>query len=85
MEQSTNRTVKFLWSTKNPHWMMEANTQYLEKVNVWAGIIDSQIIGPYFFDGTLTGARYLDFLQNFLVPELRMLLKHEKVDVMIAT
>ncbi|KAJ8961843.1 hypothetical protein NQ318_021460 [Aromia moschata] len=54
------------WSTENPHWMMEANTQYPEKVNVWAGIINSQIIGPYFFDGTLTGARYLDFLQNFL-------------------
>ncbi|KAJ8945749.1 hypothetical protein NQ318_012071, partial [Aromia moschata] len=59
------------WSTENPHWMMEANTQYPEKVNVWAGIINSQIIGPYFFDCTLTGARYLDFLQNFLVPELR--------------
>ncbi|KAJ8935781.1 hypothetical protein NQ318_018408, partial [Aromia moschata] len=58
---------------RNPHWMMEANTQYPEKVNVWVGIINSQIIGPYFFDGTLTGARYLDFLQNFLVPELRML------------
>ncbi|KAJ8961167.1 hypothetical protein NQ318_008848 [Aromia moschata] len=45
---------------------MEANTQYTEKVNVWAGIINSQIMGPYFFDGTLTGARYLDFLQYFL-------------------
>lgn len=61
------------WSTENPHWMMEANTQYPQKVNVWAGIINSQIIGPYFFDSTLTGARYLDFLQNFLVPELRIL------------
>ncbi|KAJ8940614.1 hypothetical protein NQ318_004538 [Aromia moschata] len=46
---------------------MEANTQYPVKVNVWAGIINSQIIEPYFFDGTLTGARYLDFLQIFLV------------------
>ncbi|KAJ8935370.1 hypothetical protein NQ318_006186 [Aromia moschata] len=61
------------WNTENSLWMMEANTQYPEKVNVWAGIINSQIIGPYFFDGTLTGARYLDFLQKFLVPELRML------------
>ncbi|KAJ8958896.1 hypothetical protein NQ318_019664 [Aromia moschata] len=56
------------WSTEYPHWMVEANTQYPEKVNVLAGIINSQIIGPYFFDGTLTGAHYLDFLQNFLVP-----------------
>ncbi|KAJ8955691.1 hypothetical protein NQ318_008562, partial [Aromia moschata] len=61
------------WSTENPHWTMEANTQYPEKVNVWAGILNSQITGPYFFDGTLTGARYLDLLQHFLVPELRIL------------
>ncbi|MBZ5796646.1 hypothetical protein K8353_42015, partial [Burkholderia contaminans] len=66
------------------HWMMEANTQCPEKVNVWTGIINSQIIGPYFVDGTLTGARYLDFLQNFLVPELRMLFpddeNHNEID-----
>ncbi|KAJ8959354.1 hypothetical protein NQ318_022040, partial [Aromia moschata] len=56
------------------------NTQYREKVNVWAGIINSQIIGLYFFDGTLTGARYLDFLQNFLVPELIMLFPDDSGD-----
>ncbi|KAJ8944257.1 hypothetical protein NQ318_013669 [Aromia moschata] len=49
----------------------QSGTQYPEKVNVWAGIINSQIIGSYFFDGTLTGARYLDFLQNFLNFEKR--------------
>ncbi|KAJ8936053.1 hypothetical protein NQ318_004954 [Aromia moschata] len=53
------------WSTENPHWMMEAKTQYLEKVNVWAGIINSRIIGSYFFDSTLTGA-LLGFLAKFL-------------------
>ncbi|KAJ8935258.1 hypothetical protein NQ318_007068 [Aromia moschata] len=64
------------WSTENTHWMMEANTQYPEKVNVWAGIVNSQIIRLYFFDGTLTGSRYLDFLQNFLVLELRMIMNY---------
>ncbi|KAJ8961135.1 hypothetical protein NQ318_008815 [Aromia moschata] len=62
MEQSTSRTVD-----------TRVQKIHIEKVNVWAGIINSQIIGPYFFDETLTGARYLDFLQNFLVPELRIL------------
>ena len=46
---------------------MEANTQYPEKVNVWAEI------EPYFFDSALTGVRYLDFFQNFLSSELRIL------------
>ncbi|KAJ8932570.1 hypothetical protein NQ318_007619 [Aromia moschata] len=70
---TVNKQNCIYWSTEYPHWMVKANTQYSEKVNVWDGIINSQIIGPYFFDGTLTGARYLDFLQNVLVPELRML------------
>lgn len=61
------------WSKQNPHWMREGHTQYPIKVNVWAGIINNRIIGPYFFEGTLTGAIYLEFLQTFLIPELRRL------------
>lgn len=38
---------------------------------MWAGIIGDRIIGPIFFDNNLTGDRYLEFLQNILVPELR--------------
>lgn len=59
------------WSRENPHWMCEAHTQYPKKVNVWAGIINNKIIGPYFFEGTVTGEVYLDFLINFLVPTLQ--------------
>lgn len=58
------------WSSTNPHWAVEAHTQYKESVNVWAGIVSDRIIGPYFFDGTLTGQRYLDFLRNELIPAL---------------
>lgn len=68
-----NRQTFRYWATENPHWMQEYRTQYPEKVNVWAGIIDSRIIGPYFFEETLTGPRYLEFLQNFLLPELNRL------------
>lgn len=65
-----NRQTYRYWSKGNPHWMQECHTQYPEKLNVWAGIIHNKIIGPYFFDGTLTGPRYLEFLQSFLIPEL---------------
>lgn len=68
-----NRQNCRYWATINPHWMQEYGTQYPEKVNVWAGIIGDRIIGPYFFEETLTGARYLEFLQNFLLPELNRL------------
>lgn len=70
---TVNRQNCRYWSRENPHWMMEANTQYPRKVNVWAGIINNQIIGPYFFNETLNGERYLEFLNNFLVPTLKRL------------
>lgn len=68
-----NRQTCRYWATENPHWMQEYHTQYPEKLNVWAGIIENMIIGPYFFDESLTGPRYLEFLQNFLLPELNRL------------
>ncbi|KAJ8951110.1 hypothetical protein NQ318_021554 [Aromia moschata] len=41
--------------------------RYKEKiltVNVWAGIIGENIIGPFFIDGNLNGETYLSLLQN---------------------
>lgn len=67
---TVNRQNCRYWSRVNPHWMVEAHTQHPQKVNVWAGIVDNRIVGPFFFEGTLTGERYLEFLQNDLVPAL---------------
>lgn len=54
------------WSDQNPHWMRQIDQQHRWSVNVWCGIINGQIIGPHFFEGSLTGVGYLDFLQNEL-------------------
>ncbi|XP_072392447.1 uncharacterized protein [Diabrotica undecimpunctata] len=43
-----NRQNCRCWSRENPHWMREGNTQYPEKFNMWAGIIEDQIMGPFF-------------------------------------
>ncbi|XP_074041245.1 uncharacterized protein [Leptinotarsa decemlineata] len=53
--------------------MSEGHTQHPEKVNVWAGIVGDRVIGPIFFQENLTGARYLEFLQKDLVPNLAIL------------
>lgn len=29
------------WASENPHWMMECKTQFPQKVNIWAGIIQN--------------------------------------------
>lgn len=58
------------WSTENPRWVEEAHTQYPEKLNVWAGIFNNRVIGPFFIDGSLTGQKYLDLLQNDIIPAI---------------
>ncbi|KAJ8941691.1 hypothetical protein NQ318_023657 [Aromia moschata] len=42
----------------------------IRRINVWAGIVANRIIGPFFFEETLIGEIYLEFLQNDLVPAL---------------
>lgn len=73
-----NRQNCRYWSRDNPRWMMEVNTQYPRKVNVWAGIIENRIIGPYFFDGSLNAEGYLRFLETFLIPTLKTLYPSEE-------
>lgn len=65
------------WAPENPHWCLEGHTQYSRKVNVWAGIIGTQILGPYFFQETLNADVYLDFLRFELVPALAVLFPNE--------
>jgi hypothetical protein len=54
------------WAAENPHWLREIPHQYQWKLNVWCGIVGEHIIGPHFFEATLTGAIYADFLRNIL-------------------
>ncbi|XP_066153268.1 uncharacterized protein [Euwallacea fornicatus] len=54
------------WSEKNPRWMREVDHQYRWTLNVWCGIVEGKIIGPYFFEQPLNGERYMEFLSDFL-------------------
>lgn len=54
------------WSADNPHWMRTVDRQRYWTLNTWCGILDDKIIGPYFFDGNLTGEIYNNFLRNSL-------------------
>ncbi|XP_018373143.1 PREDICTED: uncharacterized protein LOC108767664 [Trachymyrmex cornetzi] len=47
---NVNRHNCRYWSDENPHWMYEAHTQIQQKVNVWAGILNEAIIGPFFIE-----------------------------------
>lgn len=55
-----------IWAENNPHSIRLRNSQHKFSVNVWCAVINKHLIGPHFFDGRLTSAIYLDFLQNIL-------------------
>lgn len=66
-----NRHNMRYWSNENPHWMRESHTQYPQKLNVWAGILCNQIVGPFFINGNLTGEKYVNLLNNQIIPEIQ--------------
>jgi hypothetical protein len=45
---------------------METNLQHCFSINLWCGVLQDQLIGPFVFPGRLTGAVYLQFLQEEL-------------------
>jgi hypothetical protein len=44
-----------------------------EGVTVWAGIWSRGVIGPFYFEGTVTGQSYLSMLNNYFYPIFRRL------------
>jgi hypothetical protein len=76
MERSIDRIVD-IGLRKIP--MQDLHTQYPQKVNVWAGIIDDRILGPFFLANNLTGDRYLQFLQLELMPALAALFPNANI------
>ena len=57
------------YAYENLRWIRMGHFQNVISTNVWCGIIGNRISGPYFFRGTLTGVRYLQFIRDIL-PEL---------------
>lgn len=65
------------WAVENPHQGRQNNFQHRFQVNVWAGVIGDQLIGPHILPPRLNGETYLDFLQNTL-PELLLVIPEEQ-------
>lgn len=63
--------ISRFWAQNNPYWVGELNEIAPAKVMTWAGIINNEIIGPFFFDVHVNGETYLEMLTDFVVPELQ--------------
>ncbi|GFV60961.1 uncharacterized protein TNCV_4716151 [Trichonephila clavipes] len=58
-----------LWAHVNPHGTITHAYQERFSINVWAGIVHNNLVGPYILPSRLTGRTYNIFLQEVL-PEL---------------
>lgn len=55
-----------MWNTQNPHVFVE-RPLHPQKVGVWAAISSRRIVGPIYFDGTITAERYrIEILTTFI-------------------
>jgi transposase len=71
-----------VWADQNPH-RLHSRPLFSPRITVWCGFTSNFILGPYFFEEqrangtvhtvTVTGARYLDLLQTFIIPQLQQL------------
>lgn len=61
-----NKKNEHFWATENPHFVNPIENQGHFGINVWCGIINGHLIGPYFYEGVLHSERYLQFLQEQL-------------------
>lgn len=54
------------WADENPHVTWPHAYQQRFSVNIWCGVLGNHLLGPHVFEGTLTGVKYLEFLQHHL-------------------
>ena len=66
------------WAPKNPRWFVQQSL-HPEKTTVWAAICADRLIGPFFFDQTVNGERYLSMLQEQFWPEVERIGLNEKM------
>lgn len=49
---------------------MEAHKKYPHAVNIWAGVVETSILEPFFIEYSLTGEKYLEMMQRYIIPEI---------------
>ncbi|CAF3328987.1 unnamed protein product [Rotaria sp. Silwood2] len=62
-----NRHNSVYWATQNPNVTID-QTMQAEGLIVWAGIWSQGVIGPYFFEDTVTNQSYIKMLNDHFYP-----------------
>jgi len=72
-----------MWSLENPHAKFERNFQHRIAINIWCGLIRSNIIGPFVLPNRLTSNLYLKFLREKLPKLLEDVPLQRRVNMLI--
>ncbi|KAJ4440079.1 hypothetical protein ANN_08212 [Periplaneta americana] len=66
LELSTRGILtKMYWDIENPHVFHEDNTQFPQKIDVWAGIFGDDIVGPIFIEGNLMSTTVFSSMNKY--------------------
>ena len=72
LEGGVNKRNATHWATENPNWTIEKSLNS-PKVMVWGAFGYPGIIGPFFFDGTVTAESYLAMITEDFLPAFKNL------------
>jgi len=75
---TVNRHNSVYWAPENLHVHVDKAVN-LPGVNVWCGLSARGLIGPFFFEGTVTGEAYLEMLRSSILPATRALYENSEV------
>jgi len=78
LNETVNRHNCVYWAPENLH-IHVAKAVNLPGVNVWCGLSAGGLIGPFFFEGTVTGEAYLEMLHSSILPAIRALYENNEV------
>ena len=73
-----NRHNSVYWSRTNDHVTISKPVNS-PGVVVWGGIYSGGVIGPFFFDDTVTGETYLSMLKDWFQPQFQQMNGHEEM------
>jgi len=75
---TVNRHNRVYWAPENLH-VRVGKAVNLPGVNVWCGLSARGLIGPFFFECTVTGEAYLEMLRLSILPAIRALYENSEV------
>ena len=70
LDRSVSSHNTYCWSESNPNHYVQRVMQP-NRVVVWCALSCQHVIGPYFFESTVSAKSYLKMLREFVIPALR--------------